>query len=230
MRRYYLPPITKEARHGCTRAGRWSVQLRFTTDLTDEQYVTQSGWREASLPCCPLHPQGGCGFARHGTYGRASPPGTLIARWYCPVGRCTFSLLPDFLAARLPGTLEEIEQVVETVERSPSLEAAADELRTDIELPGALRWIHRRLKAVHRSLHLLKGLLPDTFAAWPATVTAFRQGLAVDELLARLREIAEPYLLLLPPPLGFRPPPPHGGESLSGFQQRRGADPPTTLA
>jgi len=208
------------------------MQLRFKIDLTGEQYVTQSAWREASLSCCPLHPQGGCGFARHGTYGRSSsPPGAFVARWYCPLGHCTFSLLPDCLAARLPGTLAEIEQVVEVVEQAPSLEAAADELRTDIELPGALRWIHRRLKAVHRSLHLLKGMLPETFAAWPATVTAFREGLVIDgPLLPRLREIAEPYLLLLPPPLGFRPPPPRGGESLSGFQQRRGADPPTTLA
>jgi hypothetical protein len=28
-----------------------------------------------------------------------------IARWYCPEGHRTFSLLPDFLAAKLPGSL-----------------------------------------------------------------------------------------------------------------------------
>ena len=75
-------------------------------------------WRLASLARCPLHPRGGCGFARHGTYERMSPPGTQIARWYCPQGHRTFSLLPDHLAARFPGTLSEIEQVVATVEQA----------------------------------------------------------------------------------------------------------------
>ncbi len=203
------------------------MQLRFETDLTGEQYVTQSAWREASLPCCPLHPQGGCGFARHGTYPRRSPPGARIARWYCPEGHCTFSLLPDCLAARLPGTLVEIERVVELVERATSLEAAADELRTDIELPGALRWIRRRVRGVHGSLHLLRGLLADRLTACPATITAFRQELMADSLLPRLREIAAQHLSSLPAPLGFRPPPHGGGESPTGFQQPMGADPPT---
>ena len=88
--------------------------------------------------CCPLHSGGGCGFARHGTYGRTSPPGTRIARWYCPEGHCTFSLLPDCLSARLPGTLAEVEAVVIAVEQARSLEAACEELRIDIDLPGAL--------------------------------------------------------------------------------------------
>ena len=33
---------------------------------------------------------------------RVTPQGLRIARWYCPEGRRTFSLLPDFVAARLP--------------------------------------------------------------------------------------------------------------------------------
>jgi hypothetical protein len=90
------------------------VQLRFECSLTGGEYVNQRAWREASLPRCPLHPKGGCGFARHGTYKRISPPGTLIARWYCPQGHRTFSLLPDCLAARLTGTLAEVESVVES--------------------------------------------------------------------------------------------------------------------
>lgn len=228
--RYHGDPITKEARHGRTRAGQWPVQLRFKTDLTGEQYVTQSAWLEASLPGCPLHPRGGCGFARHGTYPRASPAGALIARWYCPLGHRTFSLLPDCLAARLPGTLAELERIVERVERASSMEAAADGMRTDIELPGALRWIRRRVKATHRSLHLLKGLLPDPLAAWSPTVSAFRQGLAVDELLPRLREIADTHLPLLPPPLGFRPPPLAGGDPHSALQHDMGPDPPRGCA
>lgn len=206
------------------------MQLRFATHLTGEQYVTQQAWRDATLPRCPLHPDGGCGFARHGVYERVSPPGTFIARWYCPEGHCTFSLLPDCLAARLSGTLEEIEAVVTTVEQAPSLEAAAQSLRLDIELPGALRWMRRRVQAVHRALHLLKGLRPDLFAACPPTLLAFGQLLAVASVLVGLREMAAVYLPCLPPPLGLRPPPYPGGEPTTAFQQRAGPAPPPARA
>jgi hypothetical protein len=54
-------------------------------------------------------------------------------------------LLPDHLAARFPGTLSQIEQVVAAVEQAPSVEAAADRLRgDDITLASALRWVRRR--------------------------------------------------------------------------------------
>jgi hypothetical protein len=57
-------------------AGLIPVQLRFETGLTGAHYVTREGWREARLSRCPLHPRGGCGFARHGTYERKTPAGT----------------------------------------------------------------------------------------------------------------------------------------------------------
>ncbi len=44
------------------------MQLRFATDLSAQQYVRQQAWKDAQLDNCPLHPKGGCGFARHGTY------------------------------------------------------------------------------------------------------------------------------------------------------------------
>ncbi|MGH8532263.1 MAG: hypothetical protein ACREV1_05885 [Gammaproteobacteria bacterium] len=93
------------------------MQLRFKTRLTSEEYVSRQAWRDASLPHCPLHPRGGCSLARHGTYERVNPPGTRVSRWYCPHGHRTFSLLPDCLAARFPGSLCAIEQVVAQVSR-----------------------------------------------------------------------------------------------------------------
>jgi hypothetical protein len=168
-------------------------------------------------------------LARHGTYGRASPPGARIARWYCPEGHCTFSLLPDCLAARLSGTLAEVEQAVESVEQAVSREAAADALRTEIELPGALRWIDRRRQQVHHGLHRVKGLFPETFAASLPTLHDFRQALGIGSgLLVQLREIAAPFLPVLPPPLGFLPPPRRAGEPLLPIQHSTGADPPPT--
>ena len=214
------------ARHGSRRAGRWPVQLRYRTSLTSTEYVSQQAWQYASLVCCPLHPGGGCSFARHGTYERVEPAGTQIARWYCREGHCTFSLLPDCFAARLSGTLIELEAVVAAAEQAASREAAADGLRLDIELPGALRWIRRRLQAVYAALHLLKGLMPEHFAsAWP-TLKGFRPCLGVDVVLLALREVAAAHLPNLPPPLGFRPPPSRGGEPQEPFQHRVGPDPP----
>jgi hypothetical protein len=53
------------------------------------------------------------GQARHGTYSRKFPIGIKIARWYCRKGCITISKLPDCLSSRLPGTLIEVETVVE---------------------------------------------------------------------------------------------------------------------
>lgn len=149
------------------------MQLRFETDLTSEQYVSRQAWRDATLARCPIHPSSRCAFARHGSYERVNPPGARIPRWYCPQAHCTFSLLPDCLAARLSGTLGDIETVVAHVEQAKSLAAAADRLRPDIELPGAIRWTRRRVKPVHASLTALRGLMPEGFVGCQSTVTSF---------------------------------------------------------
>jgi hypothetical protein len=202
------------------------VQLRFECHLTGADYVTQQGWLSATLPCCPLHPHGDCGFARHGTYARVSPPGTRVARWYCPEGHRTFSLLPDCLAARLSGTLAEVEAVVRAAEQAPTLEALCLQQRLDIELPGALRWIRRRVQDVHGALHLLKGLSGAAFVLVEPTVTAFGAQLQVADVLVALRGITAPVLAQLPKPLGFAPRR-RGRETLcEDFQHRAGPDPP----
>ncbi|MFY9975348.1 MAG: hypothetical protein WAK53_13895, partial [Chromatiaceae bacterium] len=180
------------------------MQLRYACALTGGEYVSQRAWEQASLARCPLHPQGGCGFARHGTYARVTPPGTRVARWYCRRGHRTFSLLPDCLAAHLSGTLSEVEAVVRAVEQAPSQEAACQGLRPDIELPGVLRWARRRVQAVREALQALKGLLPEQFPCAP-TLLAFAICLGVSEVLLALRPIGEPFLQHLPSPLGFHP-------------------------
>jgi hypothetical protein len=68
-------------------------------------------------------------FARHGSYLRVTPPGLRVARRYCPEGHRTFSLLPDFLAAGLPGLLDTIQACVAVVQSARSMESAADLVR-----------------------------------------------------------------------------------------------------
>ena len=153
---------------------------------------------------------------------------------YCPLvlrrGTCTFSLLPDCLSARLPGTLAEVEAVVIAVEQARSLEAACEELRIDIDLPGALRWVRRRVKAIHLLLITLKGLIPDYFEGCEVNLVAFLQRIGVDAHLPALREIAAPHLSFLPSPLGFKPHRPRSGEPEMVLQHPMGPDPPAALA
>jgi len=127
-----------------------------------------------------------------------------IARYYCPTARETFSLLPDCLASRLPGTLDAVETVVTTVEAARSVEAATDTLRPDITLAAAVRWIRRRLIPIRRALAAIVTLMPDLFTG-DARLAAVRLALATPSALVALRTHAAPHLPMLPAPLGFQP-------------------------
>lgn len=164
-------------------------------------------------------------MARHGTYERVSPPGTRIARWYCPQAHQTFSLLPDCLAAHWSGTLVEIEAAVEHRQAAPSREAAARDYRPEIELPGVLRWLRRRERAVAIILTLIRGLRPERLLSAAPTLAAFRALLGVQWVLPALRALGADHLQHLPPPVGFSPPR-RGGEPPRGGQHRAGPDPP----
>jgi hypothetical protein len=136
----------------------------------------------------------------------------------------TFSLLPDFLASRLSGMLDEVEQVVCAVEAARSVEAAADELRLDIELPGAVRWVRRRLLPIRGALvviaTLVPGMLPSTLE-----LRAVRAHLATEHALMDLRALADKHLAGIRWPLGLRPPEGGGGPRGGRRQHETGTDP-----
>lgn len=178
------------------------MQIRYPIDLTVEEYIEQKAWELAELDHCPFHPDGGCGFARHGTYSRKFPTHCLVVRYYCSDAHQSISLLPDFFASRLPGTLDEVEHAVNIVESSSSQEEAAFTLRPEIELPSALRWLRRRLKYVDEVLTILKGLLVTECSA---ELHSFRKVYKTKNVLTGLRHIARDYLQSLPPIVGFGP-------------------------
>ncbi len=66
--------------------------------------VDPCAWLARALERCPNHSHVGCSLAGHGTYARETQRSAKIARWYYPESHTTISLLPDCLAARLPGT------------------------------------------------------------------------------------------------------------------------------
>ena len=207
------------------------MQLRYETGLTGEQYVKAEAWRAARLERCPNHPHGGCSFARHGTYTRKTPRGTQIARWYCRESHTTFSLLPDCLAARFPGELDEVEAVVAHAEQAQSLAAAANALRRDaVELPGAMRWVERRVRLVHHVLTIVIGLLPEPLARCIAEMGAVRTRLKTETALRALRTLVAEQLPVLPAPLGFRPHRLGATNRNQASQHKMGPDPPPVPA
>ena len=141
----------------------------------------------------------------------------------------TFSLLPDCLAARLPGTLQAMEEAVASAEAAPSLASAADALRRDaVHLPGAMRWLVRRVRAVHGNLAAVRGLWPERFLGCAPEVMAFRARLRTEAVLVGLRERCERRLGHLAPPLGFCPGAPGAGLVPGAVQHPAGPDPPAS--
>ena len=204
------------------------MQVRFATPATSETYISAKLWQHATLNCCPWHPGGGCGFARHGTYSRVKPANTRIRRWYCPKARRTVSALPDCLASHRSGTLDQCEAVVRAVEQAPSLATACESMRTDIELPGALRYITRMVRAIHSALQSIKGLFPAQFLCEP-TLSAFSAVVDTPSTLMGLRAIGSRYLPQLPTPLGFNPHSNKVHNNKTELQHRTGRDPPIAL-
>lgn len=210
------------------------MQLRLETKLIAEEYIALRFWERASLPPCPKHPEGGCGFARHTAYERKSLTGAFIARGYCRLGHVTVSLLPDFLASRLPSTLVEVEQEVALVElRNGSIAATAARQHpttgeTD-RVQGAERRLRRRHEGVRAALVTLVGLMPEVFAGHPPTLKGFGAALGVASgtpVLVELRGRAAPHLAQLPPPLGFGPRSFLRKATAPKVQQRAGPAPP----
>ena len=201
------------------------MQLRYQTGLTGEQYVSTEAWRSARLDRCPHHDRpGSCSLARHGVYRRKRPHGALIARWYCPESHTTFSLLPDCLAAQLPGTLQELETVVARAEQASSLMQAADQVRTDtVALPGAMRWLDRRVRLVRQALQAVIVSLPDRLGGCRPELSSCRRRLATDAVLVEMRSLASPLLPALPAPLGLRPRCGGAGNPGSACQHHLGA-------
>lgn len=201
------------ARSRWRRLGPWRVQLRLECNLTLEQYVARQAWKTATLSSCPLHPEGGCGLSRWGTYFRLLPIECEVARYYCPRGHTTFSLLPDCLAARMPGTLEQVEHAARAVEHGEgSLASRADALRPPAEQPdsveirSAVAWMQRRHRAATVALAVLLAVAPGVLGTREPTVSDLLGGGA--GVLVQAREGAGEKLAQIPAPIGFLRPRP----------------------
>ena len=184
-----------------------AVQMRFATNLTDEDYVSQRAWNLVQAPPCPWCPPGRCQLAPHGFYARVKPPGTLIRRFICRTVRRTVSLLPDCFAAWVEGSLEAQEQAVQVAARAATRASAVEQVRPpgECSLASAQRWLARRVRWVRELLVTVKGLYPERFTGVEPSLAGFGQQLGSETVLRTLRAVAEAHLAELPAPLGFRP-------------------------
>jgi hypothetical protein len=151
-----------------------------------------------------------------------------VARYYCRKGHKTFSLLPDCMSSRLSSSLTEVEQVVVAAEQAPTLEQAAQKIRPDIDLQGAIRWVRRRVQAVQVALLAIATLWPAVFGVGSRvpTLTAFQSLLETRPVLMGLRPRVAMRLQSLPPPLGFGPRTAWRGPRRPWLQHQTGPDPP----
>jgi hypothetical protein len=148
-----------------------------------------------------------------------------VARWYCPQAQRTWSLLPDCLAARLVGSLDEVETVVVAAE-SQGVAVTSQALRVEaVELPGAQRWLRRRRRGVRAALLALVTLLPGQLGT-VAELRAVRAVLGTERALVALRGIGADRLQSLPVPLGLRSLSARGVERERVLQHETGPDPP----
>jgi len=187
--------------------GPTTVQRVHVYPIADEHYVAERAWERAVLGECPFHPAGGCGVAGHGSYPRVHPPGMRVARFWCSLARRSISLLPLFLAARLPSTLDEIEAVLDAVEAAPSIAAAADMVRpaeseNAVTSISAARWVRRRVAAMRAAMLALVTLVPELAGCTP-TIAAIRVRLGTERGLLALREIGFAHISAIGPPLGL---------------------------
>lgn len=201
------PGKDEPARLVLARARRRRLQQAWFLPVADDRYVTDRVWECAVLDKCPFHPAGGCGLERHGSYPRVHPAGARVPRFRCPVQGVTISLLPAFLAARLPATLDEIERVMDIAETAPSQAAAANSARPEddddaVTSISAARWLRRRTRPIAAALLAIVTLVPELFGC-PPTLSAIRARLGITRVLLGLRGLARDHLHALAPPLGL---------------------------
>ena len=129
-----------------------------------------------------------------------------IARWYCAPCHTTFSALPDCLAARLPGSLREVEDAVVALDEGGNPTAAARRVFDGTyDCANARRWIRCRSGAVAMCLVIIRGILPALFAGCDASITGLRLHCGTVTVLVDLRRACSGQLQGLPGPVGFHP-------------------------
>jgi hypothetical protein len=130
-----------------------------------------------------------------------------IPRFLCPVTRRTISLLPEFMACKLTGTLADLEKAVTVAEEARTQADAIRVLRPDdvvfsVVLSPAKRWLRRRQRWVAKTLRAAVTLLALDISA-PLTLAKVRAHLGVGVVLLELRRRTARQIQALAAPVGL---------------------------
>lgn len=183
------------------------MQICVKVDHDPKTYIEKRAWHSNQVPTCPWHSEGNCKFHRHGSYPRKYPEEYPIQRWICTSCRRTVGVIPNFAASHLRGTVDEIEQVVASVElgvqRGCSFTQIARTIRPDIECAGAQRWVRRRVNWSQHLLAVVVGWLPCLLEGAELSLAALRNALNTSRALVVMRERLESKLCRLATPVGL---------------------------
>ena len=170
------------------------MKIHDSTHLSISAYIKQSGWQNARLKTCPANPDGDCRRHRHGTYAKKYPDGMKVARYYCRSCQKAFSLLPTFMAAGCPGTLDDIEHVVLVSGECGTVNEVVPRVKAGhgSHARGQRRWLQCQVVAVHLLLATVKGLFPDLYCDVDPTLASFCHRGPPAHTLMTLRIQCEP--------------------------------------
>ena len=146
-----------------------------------------------------------------------------MRRFRCTRCGRTVSLLPQCLAARMSGTLEQAERVVRKVEQAVPEPPRWRDLHPAKHYRGWARaWAERRLEGVRQLLCILPTLVPEVFGGLEARWADFQGCLKAEQgsRLGELRLSVERHLGHLPAPVGFDTCRPRGGPAGSKSAKR----------
>lgn len=130
-----------------------------------------------------------------------------IPRFLCPVARRTISLLPEFMACKLTGTLADLEEAVTVAEEARTQADAMRVLRPDdvvssVVLSPAKRWLRRRQRWVAEVLSAAVTVLALDISA-PLTLAKVREHLGIAAVLLALRRRMPRQIHALAAPVGL---------------------------
>ena len=109
-------------------------------------------------------------------------------------------ILPWFFAARYLGDLQQLEDQVVAAEAQGAWQAAKNLRASEASAHAdSYQWLRRRMKAVHRCLSALVGILPKTLVRGVLQVRELRRTLDTEQALLYLRQQWEGSLPRLSP-------------------------------
>ena len=182
------------------------MQMRFATNLTDEEYVSQRAWNAVQAPGVSVVPAGPLRVGPARVLPARAAAGGLGAALHLPGGGAHGEPVAGLfrgVGERLPGGAGA-GGAGGGKGRDAGGGGGAAAAPRECSPASAQRWLQRRLQRVRLLLVAVKALYPERFTGVEPTLAGFGQQLGSETVLRTLRAVAAAQLGELAAPLGFR--------------------------